>query len=99
MTQRRIELQAAPDVAFEWLQTAWTSIGKIEEASASTRTLTGKARYGLNPVRLRISVLTGAAPDSAVLDIQGRGQDVWGVASRRVIDRLVAAIDAQAAAA
>jgi hypothetical protein len=93
MTQRRIELQAPPDVAWQRLQAAFSSIGKVEEVSDSTRSLKGKARYGLNPVRLRISVLSGPSGDSAVLDIQGRGQDVWGVASRRVIDRLVAALD------
>jgi hypothetical protein len=92
MTQRRIEIQAPPDVAFERLQAAFSSIGSVEETSSLTRTLTGKARYGLNPVRLRISVLSGFSGESAVLDIQGRGQDVWGVASRKVIDRLVDAL-------
>ena len=29
-------------------------------------------------MRLRISVLSAASGDGAVLDIQGRGQDVWG---------------------
>jgi hypothetical protein len=93
VTQRRVELQLPPDVAWQRLQTAFASIGKVEEAADSTRSLIGKARYGLNPVRLRISVLSSHSPEAAVLDIQGRGQDVWGVASRRVIDRLVAALD------
>jgi hypothetical protein len=95
VTERRIELQNPPDVAWQRLQEAFSSIGKVEEVSDGTRSLIGKARYGLNPVRLRISVLSGPTGDSAVLDIQGRGQDVWGVASRRVIDRLAAALDTE----
>lgn len=93
MTQRRIEIEAPPDVAFERLESAWASIGKIEDSNKSVRTLTGKARYGLNPVRVRISVISNG--DSSVLDIQGRGQDVWGAASRKVIDRLIDALGAQ----
>jgi len=94
MTARRIEIQVPPDVAFQRLQAAFASIGKVEEASAATRTVTGKARYGLNPVRLRISILTGEGGNVSILDIQGRGQDVWGVASRKVIDRLADALTA-----
>jgi len=82
-----------PDVAWQRLQAAFTQIGKIEEANSASRSLVGKARYGANPVRLRVSILTGNAATSAVLDIQGRGQDVWGVASRKVTDRLIAQFD------
>jgi len=92
VTQRRLEVAASPDVAFERLQRAFATIGKVEETNLGTRSLNGKARYGMNPVRLRISVLSGPSADTAVLDIQGRGQDVWGVASRKVIDRLAAAL-------
>jgi hypothetical protein len=34
-------------------------MGKVKESSDQTRYLVMKARYGLNPVRLRVSVLTG----------------------------------------
>ena len=91
MTARRVEVATPPAVTFQRLQAAFERIGKVEEASPSTRYLIGKARYGLNPVRLRVSVLSG--PDgSSVLEVQGRGQDIWGVASRKIIDRLLALI-------
>ena len=93
MAQRRVELQLSPDIAWQRLQSACSNIGKVEEVSNSTRSLVAKARYGLNPVRLRISVLSGPSGDSAVLDIQSRGQDVWGGASRKVTDRVIAALD------
>jgi len=92
MSSRRAELSLPPDEAWKRLQEAFASIGKVEEANDTSKFLVGKARYGLNPVRLRISVLSGGAPDTSVLDIQGRGQDIMGGASRKVIDRLLAAL-------
>lgn len=92
MTVRRVELSQPPDVTWDRVQQAFADLGKIEETHPESRYLVGKARYGLNPVRLRVAVLSGAAEGTAVLEIQGRGQDILGVASRKVIDRLVAAI-------
>jgi hypothetical protein len=92
MTARTVELQLPTATAWDRLKTAATSLGKIEEAQENSRFLMLKARYGLNPVRLRVSVLSGPSAGTSRLDIQGRGQDVWGVASRKVIDRLCAAL-------
>lgn len=92
MTARTVELQLPTAIAWDRLKTAARSLGKIEEAQENSRFLILKARYGLNPVRLRVSVLSGPSAETSQLDIQGRGQDVWGVASRRVIDRLCAAL-------
>ena len=76
-------MQLPPDEAWEKLQVAAVSVGRIEESQDLVRFLIMKGQYELNPVRLRISVLTGPNEKSSVLDVQGRGQDVWGVASRR----------------
>lgn len=92
MTTRRVEVQQAPDAVFQRLEAAASGMGKVEQANQDTRSLTVKSRYGLNPVRLRVSVLSGPLPETSVLDIQARGQDILGVASRKVIDRLVAAL-------
>jgi hypothetical protein len=92
MTARNVELDLPPAKAWEQLKTAATSLGKIEEAQENSRFLILKARYGLNPVRLRVSVLSCPSPNVSRIEIQGRGQDVWGVASRKVIDRLCAAL-------
>jgi len=91
MAARRVELQLAPDAAWARLQKACASMGKIEERNDVSRSLVSKTRYGLNPVRLRIAVLSGPTAETAVLEIQARGQDVWGVASRKSMDRIVAA--------
>jgi len=91
MTSRNVELQLSPSDAWTQLKTAAANLGKVEETHEASRYLIVKARHGLNPVRLRVSVLSGPSPETSRLDIQGRGQDIWGVASRKVIDRLCAA--------
>src|SRR5437879_5371978 len=91
MSERTVELQIPPEAAWEQLKSTAATLGKVEEAHDTSRFLVLKARYGLNPVRLRVNVLTGPSRGTSRLEIQGRGQDVWGVASRKVIDRLCAA--------
>lgn len=86
-----MELAADADAAFSSARAALEEIGKVEELNPTTRTLVGKARYGLNPVRLRISVLSGPAGGS-ILEIGGKGQDVWGAASRKATDKFLAAL-------
>lgn len=90
--RRTIELAAAPAEAFEKMKGAVASVGKVEDANATTRTLVAKVRYGLNPVRLRISVLSGPLADTAIIEIGAKGQDVWGAAARKATDKVVAAI-------
>lgn len=93
MTQtRRVELGSSPDRTFETVVQAMSLVGKVEDANAATRTVVGKARYGLNPVRLRIAVLTAPGGAGSVVEIGGKGQDVWGAASRKVTDRLIEAL-------
>jgi hypothetical protein len=70
MTTRIVELQLPPAEAWERVKSAASSIGKVEEAHERSRFLIFKSRYGLNPVRLRVSVLTGAPPTTALLDVQ-----------------------------
>ena len=91
MTTRSVELPIPPADAWSRLKVAAQSIGRIEEAQEGARFLMLKARYGMNPVTVRVSVLTGLTDSTSVLDIEGRGQVVWGV--DRVIDRLCAAVE------
>jgi hypothetical protein len=92
MSERRVEVQKPPAAAWEAVLAAAANVGKIKETSPTTRSLRLKARYGLNPVNLRVAVLSGPTPDTSVLEFAGRGQDVIGVASRNVIDRVIQAL-------
>ena len=92
VTARTIELQMPTAEAWTRLRSAASTVGKIQEEHESARYLVMKARYGLNAVHLRVSVISGAAEGVALLEIDGRGHDVWGVASRKVIDRVCAVL-------
>jgi hypothetical protein len=93
MTQRRVEIQAPMPHTWNSLLAGAGSLGRVEEQHPASKYFLMKARYGLNPVRLRVSVMNGPTEQSSVVEITGRGQDVWGVASRKVIDRLLATLD------
>jgi hypothetical protein len=89
---RRVELSVGPDEAFLKVQAAVASVGKVKDANPTTRSLVGKVRYGLNPVRVRIAVLNGVAEGTSVVEIGGKGQDVWGAAARKATDKILAAL-------
>ncbi len=92
MTARVVELQLPAADAWLRVIAAASTTGRIEETHEAARYLVMKSRYGLNPVRLRVAVLSGAVDGTARIEIDGRGQDVWGVASRKVIDKFCASL-------
>jgi hypothetical protein len=85
------ELPFNSEIAFEKVLAACAEVGKVEESSALTKFIIVKAKYGLNTVKARISVSSSGAETSTV-EMLARGQDVWGIASRTVMDRIIAAI-------
>jgi hypothetical protein len=92
MTNFNVELSKRVDEAYESLVGAAEGIGKIQSRNDSARYIVLKARYGLNPVTMRSAVMSNASGDGSVIEFSGRGQDVWGVASRKIIDRLIEAL-------
>jgi hypothetical protein len=92
MTNFNVELNQSVDEAYVSLVSAAEGIGKIQSRSDTARYLVLKARYGLNPVTMRCAVLSNPSGKGAVIEFSGRGQDVLGVASRKIIDRLIEAL-------
>ncbi len=90
-SSRSIHYQRPADVAFEDVKRAFSSIGSVLEASPLTRTVMGRTRYGLQAVRLRVSV--HAVDDgTSRIDIQGFGDDIWGGGARKGADKLIRAL-------
>lgn len=89
---RVAELALPPEEAWRRLLSAMESVGKVEQMSAASRMVVGKARYGLNPVRIKLAVVPGSHPGASNLEIESHGQDVWGVASRKVTERVLLAM-------
>jgi hypothetical protein len=77
------------------LQRAFASIGKVVEISKLTMSITGKTRYGLQSVKLRVSVLPQGEGQS-LIQVQGSGDDIWGAGARKGTDKLLRALESQA---
>jgi hypothetical protein len=94
MTTRQVELPLDPAAAWPMVLRAADSTGKVKESVEAAHYLTLKSRYGLEAVHLRVAVLSGPTPNTSILEIQGHGDDIWGVASRKVMDKLIGALSA-----
>jgi RNA polymerase subunit RPABC4/transcription elongation factor Spt4 len=91
--RRSVELAVPADVAFEKLREAMQRKGELKSANSVTRTLIGKMRYGASSVRLRVTVESGDAANTSKVAVAAEGQDVFGVAARKVSERLLDAIE------
>ena len=85
------ELPFGSEEAYQKILSACNEVGKVEDSNALAKYVVVKARYGLNPVRARI-VVTSVSENLCSVDMQARGQDGWGVASRTVMERIISAI-------
>jgi hypothetical protein len=86
--------KSAPETLAD-LERAFSSIGKVVEVSKLTASVTGKTRYGLQSVKLRISVLDQGTERSTI-QIQGFGDDIWGAGARKGTDKLIRALESLA---
>jgi hypothetical protein len=76
------------------LQQAFAKVGSMVELNESTSTVVGRTRYGLQSVKLRVSVMDGPAEGTSVVTINGFGDDIWGGGARKGADKLVRALEA-----
>jgi len=90
-SEATIRLEATPAVAFQRARAALERVGKLKEADEAAGFLRGSGRYGLQKIRLKITV-TGEGDGSAVL-IRAQGDDVWSAGAKKVIRRVTDAID------
>jgi hypothetical protein len=89
MTTRRVQLPYGVDDAWRRLHDAFGRLGAVEEASVDARRLVGTAASAAGAIRFVIAVRPGATASSAVLEVEADRADVWGDASREIVDRLV----------
>lgn len=90
--QQRIELAVDPPEAYDKVRAALAEVGKVEDENPTTRRLTGKVKYGASGVNLRIAVLSGAQPNTSIVEFDPKGRDIWGTSARKGIDKVVQAI-------
>lgn len=88
---REVFLRLDNDAAFAVLETAGNQIGSILSSSKVTGTLEIKTRFGLQSVKLRVSLLPHE--DGTKVLVGGFGDDVWGGGARKGGDKLLEAIE------
>ena len=88
---REIFLALDLEDAFSLIESAGASVGKVISSSKITGTLDIKTRYGLQGVKLRVSLVPHERGTS--VSIGGFGDDIWGGGARKGTDKLLRAID------
>lgn len=78
--------------AFVRAATAMAHAGKILEADAGAGFLRGTTRYGLQKVRIKVTVQPSG--DDSILNIEALADDVWGKGARSGIKRFREALGA-----
>ena len=84
--EREVNLSA--NAAFQRIQEIGNEIGSVIDVNPSDGTLMINSRYGLNPVKVSVSIKAKNSTASTI-KLFGHGQDIWGSAAKRVIDRIV----------
>jgi hypothetical protein len=94
--QRRSDTEvlifAPRSVAFEQVGTAMQKLGSVKTRDPGQTFIDGRIRYGLNPVKVRAS-LVERDPGQTTVVLQGTSGEVWGVAARNASRRLVQMIE------
>jgi hypothetical protein len=91
-SSRDIHVAIDRNKAFQAVVRAGQSCGSVTDQSAAMGTVTVKTRYGLQAIKLRVSVIPNG--DGAVISISGFGDDVWGGGARKGTDKFLAALEA-----
>jgi hypothetical protein len=76
--------------AYARVLAAGHEIGKVYEDSSITQTFCVKTRFGLQAVKLRVTITSGMTPGTAlvsVVDVSALG-DVFGVGARQAMQKL-----------
>jgi hypothetical protein len=93
---RTIQYDRPRTEALADLERAFGTIGRVVEVSIATGTIIGRCRYGLQSVKLRVSVID-QGDGRSLIEIGAAADDVWGAGARKGTDKLVAALGAIAA--
>jgi len=92
-SSRSVQYRRSFDNTMADVARAFGSVGKVLDSSATTGTISGRVRYGLQAVRLRVSVFE-ETPERCRIEIQGFGDDIWGGGARKGADKLIKALGA-----
>jgi hypothetical protein len=90
-SEREIHVSGGLVPVFDAVQRAASSIGKTLEIYPATSSVMVRTRYGLQSVKLRISVIPQS--NGCLIQIAGAADDIWGGGARKGADKFVAALN------
>jgi len=85
-SSRQLYVEEKMEKVFSVLQKAITNIGHIDEINKKTKTIIAKTRYGLQTVKIRISLVP--KNDGIIINFNGFADDIWGGGARKGIDKI-----------
>lgn len=89
---REVHYQRGADQALRDVEAAFATIGKVLDSSPLTRTVTGRSRFGLQRIKLRVSI-HDRGDGTSTLQIHSFGDDIWGGGARKGTHKLLRALD------
>jgi len=87
---RHLFIEKDTKSTFELVKEAGSNIGKIKESDSNLNILTIKTRYGLQGVKLRVSL--EPKDNGTIVYVSGFGADVWGGGAKKGTDKLFSAM-------
>ena len=85
---KSVRVSRPPDEVFDQMRQALDRIGRIKE-EREPEFLRGSTRYGLQRVSLKVTIVPRA--DGSSIEVESFGDDVWGRAARKGIEKLLKA--------
>ncbi len=69
------------------LEKAINKVGSVIESNKKTYTLIAQTRYGLQTVKIRISLVP--KDTGTIINFNGASDDIWGAGARKGIDKII----------
>lgn len=88
---RELTYDKEPEATFNDLRRALETVGKVQEADPESFFLRGSTRFGLQKVRLKISI--ARSDQGSTVSINALADDVWGMGAKKGIERLIRALN------
>jgi hypothetical protein len=87
-----VEVNLSTANAIQRMQEIGNRIGQVKDLKLNEGMLVIRSRYGLNRVNVLLTIRANGSSSSTV-ELVGRGQDMWGVAATRVIEKIVSELE------
>lgn len=86
--KRIIEVQERPEKAFEIFTSVLNNIGTLKNTNNISKEATGKMKYGLQTVPIKIRILN-SENDKTTFEILAWSDDIWSKGAKNSLERII----------